>query len=160
MIVSESNMIDSDTLFRQLRQVRTGFCKSVSFLVRCLQQKNGEPCSSLGGTLKSRNTVSRTDIGIPRMKVLVLQGISIIKCASFSMFFHIDRVCRDDESRRTMSEAIGAEITAKTKRPFAGQGLHRIDSQLLVSFCYANNVVLYLFPANYGQLGRKVSHFG
>jgi hypothetical protein len=32
-----------------------------------------------------------------------------------------------------------------------------IDSWLVVSFCYANGVVLYLFLANYGKVGQKLS---
>jgi hypothetical protein len=35
-----------------------------------------------------------------------------------------------------------------------------IDSRLLISFFYANSVVLCLFLANYGKMGRKASPFG
>jgi hypothetical protein len=34
-----------------------------------------------------------------------------------------------------------------------------IDSRLLVSFCCENNVVPYLYPANYGTLWQKVAPF-
>jgi hypothetical protein len=35
-----------------------------------------------------------------------------------------------------------------------------IDSQLLVSFCCENNVVPYLYLANYGKCWQKVLPFG
>jgi hypothetical protein len=61
----------------------------------------------------------------------------------------------------SVSSFVSAVVLYNTSENMTETDKHHteIDSQLLDSYCCGNSVVFYLYRANYGQLGEKVSPF-